>query len=391
MKAKYVFESIKTDKSLEELKNIIDKVVKTKNSRAKLHAHIDSIYNFNEDEPNLTKKDLTKIGNDFDGLILRPLYGMREAHEEYRKDFEEIAKEAGYKNAWDATNVQKNPIFQEIQFLAIYSIANAVRRYNSIEKLKATYKTAKVKKFVAKWFSDLETIAKFAKKFEEVRKVVYPTPEEKKARELKVIKGRVNPEIKKAIDEIGESFRVTIEENEFNHLTRVAEQFKLTYEKGMPTNLAHDRRNPNRWMASILSPYISSKNESTGHYDNTYRLVPDYKNKMNKDAKDISEQVIASWQSKMYNKLGGFMQELNQEFTTKVTGKRERQSDILFKFKDGAQFKIRNQIVGKMSPLHNYFYTYPTTFHDAILPDGSKIKNPNEFNVKKAFNEYKNK
>jgi len=391
MKAKFVFESIQNDKSLEALKNIIDKIAKTKNSRAKLHDHIDSIYNFNEDEPNLTKKDLTKIGNDFDGLILRPLYGMREAGEEYRKDLEEIAKEAGYRNMWEATQEKDNKIFQNIQFLSVYSLDGAANRYKAIKQLQDAYDTPKVKKLIKKWYSDLKELAMFAQKFEKVRQILNPTPKEKKARELKRIKGRVNPEIKKAIDEIAEGFRITIEENEFNHLTRVAEQFKLTYEKGMPTDLAHDRRNPNRWMASILSRYLSSKNESTGRYDNMYRLIPDYENAMRKDAKDISEQVIASWQGKMYNKLGGFMQELNQEFTTKVLGKRERQNDILFKFKDGSQFKIHNQVVGKMSHLHNYFYTYPTTFHDAILPNGTKIKNPNEFNVKKAFNEYKNK
>ena len=392
MKAKFVFESIQNDKSVEALKNIIDKIAKTKNSRAKLHSYIDSIYNFNEDEPNLTKKDLTKIGNDFDGMILRPLYGMREAGEEYRKDLEKIAKEAGYRNMWEATQEKDNKIFQKIQFLSVYSLEGATRHYKAIKDLQAAYDTPKVKKLIKKWYSDLEELAMFAQKFEKVRQILNPTQEEKKARELKRIKGRVNPEIKKAIDEIAENFRKAIEENEFRHYTRTAEQFEVKYKEGMPVETAHDRKNPDKWMCEVLSRYLTSKNDNNiWKAPRMYRLVPDYVDKIRKDAKETSERVIASWQGKMYNKLGGFMQELNQPFTTSVMGKRERQNDILFKFKDGSQFSIRNQVVGKISPLHHFFYAYPTTFHDAFLPDGIKIKNPNEFTVKKAFNEYKNK
>ena len=98
--------------------------------------------------------------------------------------------------------------------------------------------------------------------------------------------------------------------------------------------------------------------------------------------------IILGWKVKMYDKLGGFISDLNKPFTLSVRGSQERQNDINFKFEDGSSFTLRNNIVDKISHLGTFFYAYPTTFHYAYLPDGSKIANPNEVTVKKAFNSY---
>jgi hypothetical protein len=91
---------------------------------------------------------------------------------------------------------------------------------------------------------------------------------------------------------------------------------------------------------------------------------------------------------KMYDKIGGLVSDIDKDFRANVVGSDMSYNDINFIFNDNSKFSIRNQIVSKISNQGTFFYTYPTTFHDAYLPDGEKIPNPNEYSVKNAFNSF---
>lgn len=56
-----------------------------------------------------------------------------------------------------------------------------------------------------------------------------------------------------------------------------------------------------------------------------------------------------------------------------------------FAFADGSQFDMQCQIVWKVSPLGNPFWQFPTTFHNAIRADGSKVSPASEANMKASF------
>lgn len=56
-----------------------------------------------------------------------------------------------------------------------------------------------------------------------------------------------------------------------------------------------------------------------------------------------------------------------------------------FLFKDGSEFKVINKIVTKYSFSGKWFEQYPTTFHDVIFPDKTRMKLPSEEKMIKEF------
>ena len=62
--------------------------------------------------------------------------------------------------------------------------------------------------------------------------------------------------------------------------------------------------------------------------------------------------------------------------------------EMMFEFKDGSRFVVRNKTVVKSSRLGTLFHQFPTTFHDVVLPDGSKFQSPSERNMAEVFTTY---
>lgn len=64
------------------------------------------------------------------------------------------------------------------------------------------------------------------------------------------------------------------------------------------------------------------------------------------------------------------------------------EAGFVFKFNDDSQFTVINKIVAKQSYSRSgtkLFFQFPTTFHDVILSDGSKMKYPSEQKMVKEF------
>ena len=67
-----------------------------------------------------------------------------------------------------------------------------------------------------------------------------------------------------------------------------------------------------------------------------------------------------------------------------VDGNHNRNT-MSFEFEDGSRFTVQNSIVLSYSVYGKPFYRYPTTFHNVILPNGDKLRNPSEAKIKKEF------
>jgi len=61
-----------------------------------------------------------------------------------------------------------------------------------------------------------------------------------------------------------------------------------------------------------------------------------------------------------------------------------------FSFADGSHFSVINKAVSKFSYTGKPFDQYPTTFHDVVFPDGSKLRIPSEEKMVKVFTTGKN-
>lgn len=58
---------------------------------------------------------------------------------------------------------------------------------------------------------------------------------------------------------------------------------------------------------------------------------------------------------------------------------------LRFAFNDGSSFRVDQSVVYSTSVRGTPFYRFPTTFHDVILPDGSKMGYPSEERMNEVF------
>lgn len=68
-----------------------------------------------------------------------------------------------------------------------------------------------------------------------------------------------------------------------------------------------------------------------------------------------------------------------------VAGKGSLEAGFKFEFADGARFTVVNKIIINYSARGAAFYQYPTTFHDVVKADGSKLEAPSEEKMVKGF------
>lgn len=239
MKAKFVFEALENQKNvLEQL--IIDNT-KTKNTRAKLLDYLERINSFSEENQTIDRKELTKIVNEFGsfvgGLISGGYHDPRQ--DEYRKALDVLAEEYGYRNSYAATsdnktNLEDKALFQQFNFFSVYGLSDLVRKQKFIE----THEMSdSFRAFISKYYPNLQEWSELGEKLEEIRKILNPTAEERKKKQLEEIKGKVNPEIKSAIDEIAEDFRKVIEKNEYDWYIRRINLFNEKYPNGANENM----------------------------------------------------------------------------------------------------------------------------------------------------------
>jgi len=241
-------------------------------------------------------------------------------------------------------------------------------------------------KFITDYYPNLYKWASLYDKIEEIRTILNPTKEQKDAKKLQEIKGKVDLRIKNSIDEIAENFRQIIEEQQNKHYLRCVERLQKYFVDGHfeKTLVPKDDQ---KYVVYLINELFFILNKTTPQYT----LVSDYEEKILKKSYDDSVEIIEKFQFKMYDKLGGFMQEIGKNFTTEVHGRTYNNNYIFFNIEGGGNFAIRNQIVYKVSSRNIPFYTYPTNFIFANLPNGEKVKDPSEYTVKKAFNDYYNK
>lgn len=71
--------------------------------------------------------------------------------------------------------------------------------------------------------------------------------------------------------------------------------------------------------------------------------------------------------------------------TTEIFHGEDFGGEMQFSFEDGSKFTVRNKTVFKISPLGRPFEQFPTTFHDVVMPDGSRMSSPSEQRMLDVF------
>lgn len=157
-----------------------------------------------------------------------------------------------------------------------------------------------------------------------------------------------------------------------------------------PYNSKEDKEQTNalRYLSSLSDVVHTSKKEKV------VELVPGYKGVAKKLGEEAAQRMQDAYVSKNVSKLAKIIED---------KGNLKGEPDILsidyrsgvitniikFLFQDSSEFKIKNQIVWATSVLGNPFYRFPATFHDVILPDGSKMSAPSEERMHTIFTKAK--
>lgn len=355
--------------------------VRMRRIREKLVANLNRIYDFSEENQTIEKKELTKIKNSLDDLYGAYYGGDKVYHNARKEDVKQIARNKGVS---EFAYENPDPAIQAMGMVINYGIIDAQRNIDKFSKIDLTDEE---QKFMDKYYSNFDKWAEIHNKIEEIRKVLNPSAKERKEKELKQIKGKLNPKIKKVIDEIAENFRQVIEKNELENYTSSLKRFRGEHGDSVDYDTSSKRKF--NWLGGInIKLYQKDPNSPKYSYNYDKVLISNYEEVIKNTANSVSYATIAKFQGKMYDKIGGMVTDIDKDFDIEVHGGDWTYNDIYFKFEDGSNFSIRNKIVSNINQYNTFYYTYPTTFHDAYLPNGEKISNPNEYVVKLAFNEY---
>ena len=99
-------------------------------------------------------------------------------------------------------------------------------------------------------------------------------------------------------------------------------------------------------------------------------------------AKQSAKEAVEGFVLKMKMKLSVIVG--SHKMGVDLSGSSSRNT-ISYELEDKSRFTVQNSIVLSYSVYGKPFYRYPTTFHNVILPNGDKLRNPSESSVKKAF------
>ncbi len=362
--------------------------VRLKRMREKYIDYIIRLEDFTIDNLTIEKKELTQIKNSLDKLYGSYYGGDKDFHTKRKNELEQLAKDKGVSHYFYGS--VGDPAIDVLSMMNNYSMSNAKR---NLEKNLTVDFNIEERLYVDKYYSNFDKWAELNDKIEEIRKILNPTAKERKLKELKEIKGKLNPAIKTVIDDIAENFRQVIEKNELGGYEKSLEQFRTKH--GDSISYEETTKIINRryfmWGGVNQKLYIKPKNTTNYSYVYDLVLVSNYQKIMEDVANQVSYDTIVLFKSKMYDKIGGMITDIDKDFKVEVLGDKWTYNDIFFTFEDGSKFSIRNKIVSNVNQQNTFYYTYPTTFHDAYLPNGEKISKPNEYTVKKSFNDYYNK
>ena len=227
------------------------------------------------------------------------------------------------------------------------------------------------------------------------------TPEEK-------IKRRFDQEVKKALLSFTDKQFDAVVKNYNAYYTRLLDEFLDAQEKAFAEwtvlddklraegkggardfTMAGSYKDPTRWKQDLpqIRSLLVKDDERSKYRAHVYKKVSGVAAAISKLAKDVVTQIR-----------DGFVQKNTMKLSAIVTGKGNLESievlrwarsnfegEILFKFKDGSSFQVRNKTVTKMSNRGTWFSQYPTTFHAVLMPDGKKMSGPSEARMITVF------
>ena len=195
--------------------------------------------------------------------------------------------------------------------------------------------------------------------------------------------GSISKEIEEELEKIGKGFEKELQENFEDYYEMIIDQYQKDAKKhGVTSTYDLYKSQSNYHLNKILGSFLDSKYDHNERGGYAYTLKSDYKSILKKMATQNAKEGVEKFVYKMKMKLSVIVG--GRGIGVNVDGNHNRNT-MSFEFEDGSKFTVKNGIVLSYSIYGKPFYRYPTTFHDVILPNGDKLRNPSEAKIKKEF------
>ena len=191
-------------------------------------------------------------------------------------------------------------------------------------------------------------------------------------------------DVKKVIDiltELTKEKRDEIFKNEHEFLLRLADQIVKYFDEnpGVRRSKAYDHFANNPMLSFLFSRMV----------DANTKLTNDWKDYIKKMAQEAADNIIDGFIYKNTGKIAYVIYKKNNMKSVKLDnvriGQGKVECDLHFEFKDGSRFTATSSVVQASSKHGKWFYRYPTTFHNVILPGDKKMSSPSEQKMEEVF------
>lgn len=119
------------------------------------------------------------------------------------------------------------------------------------------------------------------------------------------------------------------------------------------------------------------------------RVIDDYNPILEKEAARMTKEMMERFISKNTSKLSEITAKKNNlntiELLSASTSRGVVEGSMKLTFNDKSEFTVHNKVVLSHSKYNKPFYRFPTTFHDVILSNGTKVSKPSEESMVSQF------
>lgn len=141
-------------------------------------------------------------------------------------------------------------------------------------------------------------------------------------------------------------------------------------------------------MQELVEP-VKNDIQSYLHGEREYKLIRNYKDKIEKRARRDASDVVDKFVYKNTHKLSYVLYSKNNLEDVSLNnvniGTGYVECEIHCKFKDSSSFEAKTSVVLSYSKYGKPFYRYPTIFSNVVMPDGSYLSNPSEQRMDEVF------
>jgi len=214
-----------------------------------------------------------------------------------------------------------------------------------------------------------------------------------KTREVRQVFQQRSPMVEKVLRELTDrTYRGVVEANETGYRNELSLWQKAADERGGKLPPEDYYRKVLKFRKIPAGSLLFRLVESSGPYgDKIYKVRSDAGKVIHERAVQEADDVRDQFLYKNSRKLGAIVNAKDKAGVKLkgaeivAMGRGTYEGDIQFTFADGSRFVVRNQTVGKMSPQGTFFYQFPTTFHNVVLPNGKPMSEPSEERMQKVF------